>query len=169
MADRGRVAANAAFTLLEILLALALLGLLSAALVAGANHLLDSRVRAAPDIFWEAVREARRTALKGETEVRLRFDEKEKSFVVDGGDATSAFPVTATRDLSISFLPAQSGGGSILIGGVLSDSRSLPGVTFYGDGTCSPFRIQFRTGGAVQIIAIDPWTCAPILGEEKKT
>ena len=153
------------FTLLELLLAVALLGILSAALVSIAPRLADGRPDSPQDIFWEAVRTARRSALTTEREVRLRFDEKEKEFVLEG-ESTEKFPVLKTPDLTIEFLHAKSSGGSILIGGQLVDTQTLPSVSFFPDGTCSPFRIQFRTTGPAQIVAIDPWTCAPVLTDE---
>lgn len=167
MGSQGGARSRAAFTLLEILVAVALLGLLSAALVTGANHLLDSRPSTPTDIFWAAVGDARRTALQSATEVRLSFDEKEKTFVVEAGQGQKTFPITgAPRELTVNFLPAQSTNGALLIGGQLVESESIPFVRFYPDGTCTPFRIQFRTTGPARVIAIDPWTCAPMLTPE---
>lgn len=157
---------RAAFTILEILLALALLGILSAALVSVANQMMDRRSQSPVDVFWEAVREARRMALKTETTVQLRFDEREKTFVIEGG-GTKNLPVKAERELTVTFLPSRSIGGAMLIGGDVVESGGVPAVSFYGDGTCMPFRAQFRTTGPAQIIAIDPWTCAPILEEKQ--
>lgn len=162
--DRSR----AAFTLLEILLAVALLGLLSAALVGGASYLLDSRPRTPTEIFWTAVRETRREALTGEREVRLSFDEKEKQFVADDGRAPKTYPVAGPRSLTISFLPAVASPSSArLIGGSLFESEAIPAVTFYPDGTCSPFRLQIRSTGEPTVLEIDPWTCAPALKEKQ--
>lgn len=159
-------ACAAAFTLLEILLALALVGLISAALVTAGTHLVDSRPRTPAEIFWEASRNARRAALKTQTEMWLRFDAKEKRFVVAGGGAEQAFPVEGPRELTVDLLPAQSAGGALLIGGQLVESQTLDFVTYYPDGTCSPFRVQFRTTGPAQVITIDPWTCAAMLEEK---
>jgi general secretion pathway protein H len=36
-------------------------------------------------------------------------------------------------------------------------------VIFYPDGTCSPFRIQFRSTSDAHVLSIDPWTCAQTL------
>jgi len=119
----------AAFTLLEILLALALIGLLSASLITAGTHLVNSRAKTPTEIFWEASRTARRTALKTQTEVRLRYDSQEKRFVVANGGAEQTFAVEGPRELTIDFLPAQSTGGSLLIGGVLVESQTLDAVT----------------------------------------
>ena len=167
---RGGIAgSSAAFTLIEILLAIALLGLLSAAMVSVAGHLADGRPKSPQEVFWEATRVARRTALKTETQVRLSYDAKAKAFVLDAKEGARNFPVPEIRDLTIDFLQAQSTGGSLLIGGQLVDTQTIPAVSFFPDGTCTPFRVQFRTNGPAHIVAIDPWTCAPVLGEPKKT
>ena len=156
-----------AFTLLEILLALALLGLLAAGLVSGASQLMDGRPKSPTEVFWEAARTARRTALKSETETRLSYDSKEKAFLVDDGHAPKSFPVAGGRELTIDLLHAQAGGGSVLIGGELVDTSTMPSVSFYSDGTCQPFRVQIRSTGPAEILSIDPWTCAPVLKEAK--
>ena len=153
----------AAFTLLEILLALALLGLISAALVSGAIHLLNGGAKTPEEVFWDASAAAREAALKKDQDVLLRFDDKEKAFVLDKGGSTEKFPVVPEPNLTIDFLHAASTGGMVLIGGELVDTQSVPFVTFYSDGTCSPFRVQFRTTGPARVITIDPWTCARVL------
>jgi general secretion pathway protein H len=157
------------FTLLEILLAVALLGILSAALVSIAPRLASEQAQTPREVFWDAVRTARRSALISEREVWLSYDSKEKQFVLAGGEGAKTFPVPQISELTIDFLPAQSSGGSLLVGGQLVDMRTLPSVSFYPDGTCSPFRIQFRTTGPARVEAIDPWTCAPLLVDPKKT
>lgn len=146
--------------MLEILLALALLGLISAVLVSGAVHLLDRGAHTPEEVFWDAAAAAREAALKKDRDVLLRFDEKEMAFVLENGGATEKFPVVPEKNLTIDFLHAASKGGSVLIGGQLVDTETLPFVTFYADGTCSPFRVQVRTIGPARVIAIDPWTCA---------
>ena len=154
------------FTLLEILLALALIGLLSASLITAGTHLIDSRPHTPEEVFWEATGTARRTALKTQTEIGLSFDEKEKRFVVTQGGTEQTFPVEGPRELTIDLLPARSTGGALLIGGQLVESETIESVAFYPDGTCSPFRVQFRATGPAKVISIDPWTCAAMLVEE---
>lgn len=166
---RGGIAGGSAFTLIEILLAVALLGLLSAAMVSVAGHLADGRPKSPQEVFWEATRVARRTALKTEAQVRLSYDAKAKAFVLDAKEGARNFPVPEVRDLTIDFLQAQSTGGALLVGGQLVDTQTIPAVSFFPDGTCTPFRVQFRTNGPAHIVAIDPWTCAPVLSEPKKT
>ena len=156
------------FTLLEILLSLALIGLLSAAMISVGSHLIEARPHTPAEVFWEASRTARRLALKSQQEVRLSFDPKEKRFVISGAGRQEMFPVTGPRELTIDLLPARSTGGALLIGGQLVESDPLDHVAFFRDGTCTPFRVQIRSTGPAQIIAIDPWTTAEVLTDESK-
>ena len=158
---------RAAFTLLEILLGLALVALLGAVLIGGGASLLNDRPVTADEVFWKAVQECRKQSLKGEKDVRLGFDAKEKKFMLSEAAGSGApikdFSVPAGADLEVTFLTTQKGASMILIGGVAIETQTLPFVTFYSDGTCSPFRMQIQQGASARTIAIDPWTCAPVL------
>jgi general secretion pathway protein H len=172
----------AGFTLLEVLLTIALIALLVGVLVGGAAHLMVQQPVSASEIFWTAVREARKTALKSEHEIRLKYDKENKRFLLIDGLAPSTlaadgftkdeqplkqFPIppAAAGDLTVDFLgPATKGGGNtILVGGMLLDAQTVPFVTFYSDGTCTAFRAQFVRNGGTSVLTIDPWTCAPVL------
>src|SRR5437879_5832502 len=72
----------AAFTLLEILLGLALLALLIGASVSISANLIGTTPVTAEDVFWQAVSEARKQALLSRQDVHLNFEEKEKAFVL---------------------------------------------------------------------------------------
>ena len=161
--------ATRAFTLLEILLALALMGLLAAVLVSGSARLIGDQPVTPEDVFRKAVQQARAAALNNEREIRLSFDRKEFAFVLDDGVTPTSLAVPPNHDLTVDFLSAQAGGSSVLIGGNLVDTKTVPFVTFYPDGTCSAFRVQFRSGGPVHVLAFDPWTCAPVLPRPEAT
>jgi prepilin-type N-terminal cleavage/methylation domain-containing protein len=160
---------RSAFTLLEILLALAIIGLLAAVLIGASDRVLDNKPTSVDEMFWAAVQEARKSALRHEREVYLRFvDDREtgRAFVVTDGPETKPFPIPSkadTRDLSVDFLRAQKGGNAILIAGVLVETQPIKVVTFFPDGTCTGFRVQVYRNGAAHQLAIDPWTCAPVL------
>jgi prepilin-type N-terminal cleavage/methylation domain-containing protein len=168
------------FTLLEVLLSLAIIALLAGVLIGGAGHLSLGQPSSATDVFWQAVREARKTALNSGHEIRLRFDADRRRFYLVDGEAPPppavgvvpaevrlkefAVPSEVARDLTVEFLgPATKGASVILVGGVMMESRTLGHVTFYSDGTCQPFRAQLARGGPALVLAIDPWTCAPVL------
>ena len=166
-------AAAAAFTLLEILLALALLALLAGATISISANVVGNNSASAEDQFWKALNEARKEALTSQQDVLLSFDDKAETFVVQNGPETKTFAVTASNgkgvkdNLTVGFLPAQATSSLILVGGEAMETQTLPAVTLYADGTSTPFRVQFRRGGAAHVIAIDPWTCTEVLEEKK--
>jgi prepilin-type N-terminal cleavage/methylation domain-containing protein len=153
------------FTLIEILLVLALIGLVSWIFVGGSAALIRSGSASPDEQFWSAVGAARRQALEGQRSVLMTFDQKAKGFVLADSGSTRTLPVAgAPDDLVIDFHPVQSdSSSSVLIGGTLVETEPLAAVTFYDDGTCTPFRAQIRAAGAAHILSVDPWTCAPML------
>jgi len=157
---RGR-----AFTLIEVLVALALLALLAGVFVANVGNMLNTRNPTPEDVFWKAVTEARKYALLKGHDVRLAYDGKAKVFTASTDEGSQTFPVPIAGDLELDFLGvSKSGRTAILIGGTLVETQTLPFVTFYNDGTCSDFRVQLRFDrGQPRYLQIDPWTCAPIL------
>jgi len=91
---------------------------------------------------------ARKAALQGNHDVRLSFaDDRDhgKRFVVTDNGVAKDFPVVTTSELLVNFLSAQPKVGStVILAGQAGDTESLPSVTFYGDGTCTAFRVQIR-------------------------
>jgi len=156
-----------AFTVIEILLALALLALLGTIFISGTNSLLAERVASPDEQFWKACAQARREALEEQRTVVMTFDAKSRSFVLSDGAAQKSLLVSGPDDLAIDFHSGQSGSGpsSMLIGGVLVETQPLAAVEFYDDGTCTPFRVQLRTGAGAHTLSVDPWTCAPVLSK----
>jgi prepilin-type N-terminal cleavage/methylation domain-containing protein len=170
------------FSLLEVLLVVAIIGLIASVLIGGALPLFGEQAVAPNDVFWRVVQEARKTALKSGREIRLKWDKDKKRFLLLDGTAAATLaadgftreetplkifplPPKAAADLAVDFLAAgpKGGGNTILVGGVLVESRPIPHATFYADGTCTPFRAQFVRAGGASILTIDPWTCAPVL------
>lgn len=158
------------FTLLEILLALALIALLGTLLVGASSRALTNKPVSTDDLFWKACSEARKLALESGREVRLGFaDEREKGrrFTVEGGTGARDFPITGAGEIAVNFLSGQKVAGSaVILGGQLVETQALPFVTFYGDGTCTAFRVQIRSGVSAHVLSVDPWTCAPVLPAE---
>jgi len=154
--------------LLEVLLTVALIALLGGVLIAGSARLLSDRPVAPEDILRKAIDEARRAAVESNREVRLAFDSKVRTFKMRTAEGVRSFPLEAAGECEIDFLTAQKGAGVVLLGGVVVETQSIPYITFYSDGTCSPFRVQLRTAGSAWVMAIDPWTCAAVLESEKK-
>lgn len=173
--------ARAGFTLLEVLVVIALIALLTGVLVVGTSRLLGDRPKSPAELFWLAAAAARKDALLQNQSVRLSLDSKTAEFVltanVTAGVATTAVTAT-TGETRLPFVPkaiseldflppkATGLGSAMLIAGELVETRTQPYVTFYGDGTCSPFRVQLRSPAQTRVLEIDPWTCAPMLASQ---
>lgn len=169
---RATEAARRAFTLLEMLLVLVLLTFLAGVLIVGGPRWGGSRVVTMEDVFWAAVEFARDHALQTRSELTLRFDREAGAFIADTREGPRFFTLPESLDgAQVDFLAAAPGGSAVLIGGTLVETRSLPRVSFFPDGTCTPFRVQLRRGeaDAPLYLAIDPWTCAPVLSAAAPT
>lgn len=153
---------RAAFTLVEVLLVVALLGLVAFAFINSAADLFRSREPRADDVFWDAVTAARQLALESNQTVTLRYD-VEKHVLAWSGAGTSAVKTLPFPGKQLEFLPVISQ-GAILLGGQLTETGSIKTVRFYSDGCCDAFRIQITdAAGRLAVQGIDPWTCAPML------
>lgn len=163
-APRSR-AGRSGFTLLEVLITIALIALLTGVLVVGTNRLLGDRPKTADELFWIAVGEARKDALLNNRDVRLGFDAKTYEFVASAAGAETRHAFVPKTIAEFDFLAPKAAGTSsaILMGGQLVETQTMPAVVFYGDGTCSPFRAQIKTRNGARVLEIDPWTCAPML------
>ena len=142
----------------------------------GAMRLADPGPSTPHGVFWEASIAARRQALLSGRDVRLTSVASATSDGVDvvaglhatwEDDGSQFFPFTKMDGVICEFLTTQKGASTILVGGELVETQTVPFITFYGDGTCTPCRVQFRVGGSAYTIEIDPWTCAEILPQKE--
>lgn len=159
---RSRPAARA-FTLIEILLVLAVMALVGAVLLPAAGALFRKGRQVSPaDTVAEVLQEARREAVLSGRTVNLRFEKEAQRFAWDG--ATGGSRALEAPGVTVEFLrPAIT--GAVLIGGRVIETNTVESLSFYPDGTCDPVRIQLRPAqGEAQVISVDPWTCAPGLG-----
>lgn len=156
---------RSAFTLIEMLLVLAVLALVGTVLINAAAGFFQQREGRPEDIFWQSVNAARQLALDENQPVSLRYDQDGHRLVWSAGEKNDSIALTG---ISLRFLPAQQS-SRLLIGGVMFESDALARVRFYPDGTCDPFRLEIKIGDAApRILPIDPWTCAPILRDTAK-
>jgi len=169
-----------AFTLLEVLLVVALIGLLSGVLVTGLTRMLNPPPDSPAQAFWRAARAARKHALENATQVRLSYNADDGAFEAVAEDGTALDPIRPPAGTRVEFLagivpPTLSSTGvngtvNRLFSGVL-DAADAPtdSVTFFSDGTSSLYRVRIQASlsGAdtiTSIIEVDPWTCSPMLG-----
>ncbi len=152
----------AAFTLVEVLLALAIVAMAATLILPGITSLLGTINRQDPhQVLREAIASARLLALDANREVTLRFDRRNKLVVWTDGDRISSLPWPAGA--TGQFLPAQRG-AMTLVGGRLGEAGEMDPVRFFPDGTCDEFRAAVRSGAAAaRIVTIDRWTGAEVL------
>lgn len=153
------------FTLVEILLALALVGLISWIFIGASTALLNQRGASPDEQFWKACGAARKLALEEQKSVLLTFDSKAGGFVLNDGNSKTTLPLAGgVEDVTVDFHPVASDSStSVLIGGTLVETEPLAAATFYSDGTCTAFRAQVRAKGGAHLLSVDPWTCAPVI------
>jgi len=152
--------ASRAFTLLEIVVALALLGLVAGLFISAGSEMLRARERTMADIFWEAVQGARLQAVQEDTTVLMSFDEKNRRVVWRSGGSSHEL---AWPGKKLEFLPTERN-DSVLLGGQLVGTGAMPVVRFYADGCADRFRAQLTdVAGQVTRLEMDSWTCAPVL------
>lgn len=153
--------------MLEILLVIALIGLLAGLLVGTSSGMLADKPDTPEGVFWEAVAEARKEALLNQREVRLRYDDEKRTLFAASAAGERAFPLPPGAVRLDFLVPVSTSLGRILVGGVLVETQRIPHVTFFDDGTCTPFRLQVRNGADARVVSIDPWTCAQVLEQPK--
>jgi type II secretion system protein H len=148
------------FTLVEILLVLALMALAAAALLPAAGALFRQGSGESPgELMTGVLQEVRREAVLAGRPVTLRFNAGTQSFAWDG--ITGGTRATPGPRLKVDFLRA-GGKSAVLIGGQAVETDTVDSLTFYPDGTCDPVRVQLRLeAGKAEVLSIDPWTCAP--------
>ena len=140
------------FTLLEIVVVLALIALVSALLIGGSGALLRSVGREdVENTALSAMASARHGAVLAGRTLELRVDDKTR--VLDWGVGR----VTLAGEDTVRLLPPLKI-SSVLIGGRLQE-EPVARVRFYADGTCDPFRLEIVRGPTSHLLLIDPWTC----------
>ncbi len=146
------------FTLVEILLVLALLALLAAVFIPGVNSILREISSRGPEqIISETILAARGAALETGRTVELNYNGEERQFT---WNAALPPPKPLPAEIKLTLLPVETG-NVVLLGGEMTETGDLKQVRFFPDGTCDPFRVQVQEGkNPARRLSVDPWTCA---------
>lgn len=149
------------FTLIEIIVVLALIGMTGALVIGGSDTLIKSVSRDnAENLGLGAIASARQSAVLTGRIVELRNDEKARALDWGAGRATLVGENDELRLLPPKLV------SSAIVGGRVRE-EPLARVRFYPDGTCDPFRLEIISGGnkASRLVVIDPWTCTALAPE----
>ncbi len=154
--DHGRVARG--FTLVEVLLVLAMMTLFAVLFIPGVNSMLREIDSRGPEqIVTETMLAARGAALESGRTVEVRFDAKERRFQ---WDAALKQPETLPAGVKLELLPPETG-NVVLLGGQMTEVSEQTRVRFFSDGTCDPFRVRVQEEKeSPRLLVADPWTCA---------
>lgn len=147
-----RVAAG--FTLVEMMLVLALLALIATVTLTGARAISQATGEAdAESAVQTAIGSVRRAAVTSDRIITLHA--AENALTWEGGE--QALP---QGDTQVLLLPPLRD-AAVLIGGQLTE-EPIAQVRFYPDGTCDAFRVQFKRKETSKFVSIDPWTGASL-------
>jgi len=165
---------RAGFTLLEVLLVLALIGSMASLAVIG----IDSIARTTPadsleGAFWAALRDAREAAMRTRRVQEITFNADELQFVIDGGGAvrTESVNLDSPPDsdkFEAVFKQVLPTNTFTLVRGRLVTEREITSMLVFPDGTCQPVTVEFRFPGGTRRLPIDPWTCAELIDADEE-
>ncbi len=172
--DRGVPARrDRGFTLLEMLLAIALLAVAASVFLVS----VESLGRSSPadefeGAFWRATAQARELAMASRRTVELRWDEEARSFVLEGGGREARVGVAteeAPESFGATFSEEVAANDFILVRGELVTRRAVAAVRFFPDGTCQAFAVELAFGEkSRRRVIVDPWTGAEMLSTDEK-
>ncbi|HUG10670.1 MAG TPA: prepilin-type N-terminal cleavage/methylation domain-containing protein [Opitutaceae bacterium] len=165
---------RSAFTLLEVLLVLALIGSAASVFVIS----IDSIARTTPadsleGAFWASLRDAREAAMRTRRVQRITFNPDDMQFVVEGGGNVRTENVdlegtSGSDKFEAVFKQVLPSNTFTLIRGRLVTEREITSMLVFPDGTCQPVTVEFRFPGGTRRLPIDPWTCAELIdGDEE--
>lgn len=149
------------FTLLELILVMALIALVGGLSVVAINVIIDfDEDRSVETHLQNAIMEARYRALSQHEETHLRFDPESRHFIVRNSQGTHEFGPVGREDRPVEFEFQQRRARTemILIRGQLIDTRSVPRVRFFADGSSEPFIASWTSEGFRQEREFDLWT-----------
>ncbi len=161
------------FTLVELMLTMALIALLSSLFIWNINALLkQGELEALQNELWAAVEKAKQSAVFSRQRHRVRFDKDQQAFMVSSGGEEVPFIVDTSGmgediEIEVLFKKVLPRDGYRLVRGELVTHREVDSVTFYPDGTCTPFSVDLTIGDYKSGYQIDPWTGSQLTTPEE--
>ena len=162
-----------AFTLIEMMLTVALITMLSSLFVWNITSLLkQGELESLQNELWGAIEQAKQSAVFRRMPHVVRFDEEAQAFVVSAGSEQFTFEVDTDGfddgvEISVIFNERLPKDGYRLVRGELVTQREIDSVTFYPDGTCTPFSVDLIIGEYQSDFQIDPWTGSQLTAPEE--
>lgn len=159
------VTLKSAFTLIEILLVLALIGLIMGIFTANFDVLLRSFEEKPPEkLVYEIIREARYQAVYQHAQVFLNYDKAKQMFVVTDEEANVLSFRKATRNYSVFFepVPPKVYGKSLQYEDTTLKLGSKDSVAFRPDSSSEPVIIRILQDDAdfTVNLKLDPFSCS---------
>jgi len=162
-----------AFSLIEILLVVALIGLVGGLVAINVNAIFAGLgERPLPEVFRFAVREARYIAARDKEPITLRFDAQRSAFIIsdDSNAEQSVFETgylpeeNAVKVDFYQILPDVGiNSGNILVSARYKISR----IVFHPDRSSTPFEVELRYGVQTSTHRYDPFSDAELRGGVK--
>ncbi|MCC5788033.1 MAG: type II secretion system protein [Opitutales bacterium] len=152
---------RAGFTLLELILVMALIALVGGLSIVAINVVIDfDEDRSVETHLQNAIMEARYRALSDNEETLLRFDSENRKFIVRNPSGTHEFGPVGQENFPVEFEFQQRRArmDMILIRGQLVDTRAIERVRFFPDGSSEPFLASWAAEGFRQEREFDLWT-----------
>lgn len=152
------------FTLVEVLMVMALMALITGVLMVASTNLMSPSARNDPEeALLAALQKVRREAVERNTTFEIQVSEN-GTVLTWGEDSSQTVTLPLSETIQAKLLAPESL-GAVLIGGQ-AEEKLLEHFKVYPDGTCDLIRLDVRRDGARRVFAIDPMTCAPLPGQD---
>lgn len=162
------------FTLIELMLTMALIALLSSLFIWNIQSLLkQGELEALQNELWSAVEKAKQSAVFNRVPHRVRFDQESQAFMVSADGEEVPFKVDTSGlgeevEIEVIFKLMLPRDGYRLIRGELVTHKEIETITFFPDGTCTPFSVDLKIAEYESSYQIDPWTGSQMTQPEEE-
>lgn len=162
------------FTLIELMLTMALIALLSSLFIWNIQSLLkQGELEALQNELWGAVEKAKQSAVFNRVPHRVRFDQESQAFMVSAYGEEVPFKVDTSGlgeniEIEVTFKLMLPRDGYRLIRGELVTHKEIETITFFPDGTCTPFSVDLKIAEYESSYQIDPWTGSQMTKPEEE-